>query len=768
MAFILPSANNTDQIGDSGQQFAAIYGQTIFQNGAQVANRASPTFTGVPLADTAIAGTSTTQLATTEFVQNELAVSGGIAGASIADDSVTNAKLSEVAAWTFKGRNSATTGNPEDFALADVTAEGTPASGMFAIGFLSTGEIRKFDIGDLPGANAITASSTDTLTNKSISGATNTLTAIPTAALDANAVTNAKMAEVAAWTFKARNDASTGDIEDVALADLSEEGTPATGMFAIGFLATGELRKFDMGNLPATGITAASVNTLTNKSISGALNTITALPTASYADDSVTNAKLANVAAWTLKGNPTVGSADPSDFEVDDLTEDSAPASTSWLMVQLPTGELRKTAIEDAGAGYSNENAIDAVGGAMTDGDSINFTFSDPSDSITAEIDPKTTANLTGGSEGELGYDTQGAYVVLGDTSKTAARGDWGPTEIQKDALDNATGTPAAGNPYILANLSDLTAAEPVTDDDLAVDIAGTGLSAVKFQELFGHRYDKTALSGGAATDFDEIATAARTLGKVFTMTDTAGCGVQRNYRLETKTLTEFATTVNATTNLFTSTASNLQEGQKVQFYLVGAATLPSGIALDTQYFVIASGLTANDYKVSTTLAGTEVDVLDTGTGSYTMMPVVEPFYVRPTDYEVGVNVRAWNLVSEGLDKLHYAAFGPEESITVATHDVAYAEHDFRVCKMMVNMYGAPAGSGSGTVTINILVDGDSFFVTTIDLTAAGQITVSDVDTDEFVEGIIRQGQLIQVVVSDAGGATAGTGLDLIFLGDSE
>jgi len=66
-----------------------------------------------------------------------------------------------------------------------------------------------------------------------------------------DAVTNAKMANMAAWTLKARNNAASGDPEDVALADLTETTSPATADFIVGMLSTGELRKYKLNNLPA-------------------------------------------------------------------------------------------------------------------------------------------------------------------------------------------------------------------------------------------------------------------------------------------------------------------------------------------------------------------------------------------------------------------------------------------------------------------------------------------------------------------------------------
>jgi hypothetical protein len=71
-----------------------------------------------------------------------------------------------------------------------------------------------------------TLAGSETLTNKSIAGSANTLTAIPTAALDNDAVTNAKLANIATATIKGRVTASTGDPEDLS-------GTQATTLLDV-------------------------------------------------------------------------------------------------------------------------------------------------------------------------------------------------------------------------------------------------------------------------------------------------------------------------------------------------------------------------------------------------------------------------------------------------------------------------------------------------------------------------------------------------------
>ena len=65
---IIPNANNEGKLGKSGTQWSEVRGQTIYQNGNQVANLASPTFTGAPLAPTPGSSDNTTKIATTAWV----------------------------------------------------------------------------------------------------------------------------------------------------------------------------------------------------------------------------------------------------------------------------------------------------------------------------------------------------------------------------------------------------------------------------------------------------------------------------------------------------------------------------------------------------------------------------------------------------------------------------------------------------------------------------------------------------------------------------
>lgn len=73
--------------------------------------------------------------------------------------------------------------------------------------------------------------------------------------------------------------------------------------------------------------------------------------------------------------------------------------------------------------------------------------------------------------------------------------------------------------------------------------------------------------------------------------------------------------TVVAGTDLFTSASHGFTANQQVVFRNTNGA-LPAPLAAGTIYYVISSGLTANDFKVSLTLGGASIDVTDTGNGT--------------------------------------------------------------------------------------------------------------------------------------------------------
>jgi len=74
-------------------------------------------------------------------------------------------------------------------------------------------------------------------------------------------------------------------------------------------------------------------------------------------------------------------------------------------------------------------------------------------------------------------------------------------------------------------------------------------------------------------------------------------------------------TAAGVTANTIDSPAHGLVAGNSVLFWPTIGAALPTGISEDTEYFVIAAGLTTDVFSVSTTLGGSAVDITAIGDG---------------------------------------------------------------------------------------------------------------------------------------------------------
>jgi hypothetical protein len=73
---------------------------------------------------------------------------------NIGASQVTNAKLANMAQNTLKLRNAAGAGDPEDVAISGLTEEASPSTGDFLLAEESGGNLRKVNVGNLPGGSA--------------------------------------------------------------------------------------------------------------------------------------------------------------------------------------------------------------------------------------------------------------------------------------------------------------------------------------------------------------------------------------------------------------------------------------------------------------------------------------------------------------------------------------------------------------------------------------------------------------------------------------
>lgn len=73
---------------------------------------------------------------------------------------------------------------------------------------------------------------------------------------------------------------------------------------------------------------------------------------------------------------------------------------------------------------------------------------------------------------------------------------------------------------------------------------------------------------------------------------------------------------------VFTCTGHGLVAGNKIRFTTTGS--LPTGLAINTTYYVISSGLTSNAFQVSTTLGGSAVNTSGSQSGTHTCRQIWE------------------------------------------------------------------------------------------------------------------------------------------------
>lgn len=144
------------------------------------------------------------------------------------------------------------------------------------------------------------------------------------------------------------------------------------------------------------------------------------------------------------------------------------------------------------------------------------------------------------------------------------------------------------------------------------------GLTALPSTETAGGSYARQAITWAAASGGTRTNSAQCTIpinaGQTIVATavwDASSAGNIQGYYQMGSTLRGAATVTTADT--FTSNAHGLVADDRVFVTTVGGDSLPTGLAIDTLYFVRATGLTADTFTISTTSGGSAVDVTAAG-----------------------------------------------------------------------------------------------------------------------------------------------------------
>jgi hypothetical protein len=452
---------------------------------------------------------------------------------TIAANAVTNTKAADMASPRLKGRTTATTGDPEDLSLVNsttntwntatggsISVERTAITGVVAAAANSSATT--FGAGvdgaglTLSGGNTaldVVGSTSIVVTSDQVQRAA--LTGEVTAPQNSNAttiandaVTNAKLANVASPSLKGRTTATTGDPEDLTLVNSTSNtwNTATGGSLSLERAAlTGDITAPANSNTTAiaAGVivdadinaAAAIAQTKTGALIgdvtkaSGSDTTAIAAGVVVDADINASAAialsKLAAQAANTIVANPTASSAVPTTLAV---AADSIPARVGSNLVSHPLATL-------SGAGLTYAAGVVDVGGstsvvvgasdiqrAALTGD---VTASQNSNATTIANDAVTNAKLANVTSPSLKGRTTATtgdpedLTLVNSTSNTWNTATGGSISLERAALTgdvaasaNSNATTIQPNAVTNAKLADVAVG---TVKGLQVDAAGAG-----------------------------------------------------------------------------------------------------------------------------------------------------------------------------------------------------------------------------------------------------------------------------------------------------
>lgn len=172
--------------------------------------------------------------------------------------------------------------------------------------------------------------------------------------------------------------------------------------------------------------------------------------------------------------------------------------------------------------------------------------------------------------------------------------------------------TTAGGNALLTSGKAGFTHLGALTD---CVSAEVSGGSYARQAVAWGTASGKKALNTGALAVPIPAGTTVQSLGLFDASTAGNLLGVI-GYGSTGQPVSGIAT-VDATTDLFLSKAHGLTTDDRVFFSTVNGEAIPTGVVVGTPYFVLASGLTTDAFKISAASGGSALDVTVSGEAAF-------------------------------------------------------------------------------------------------------------------------------------------------------
>ncbi len=474
------------------------------------------------------------------------------------------------------------------------------------ITFTDTGDIVNWTGHGLTAGTAVVFTTTGTLPTSLTAGTTYY---VRTSGLTANAFTVSTTG--AGGTIRTFTGTGTGTHTiwtDKVLADSFSISASAGGIQALNFTTDGTGTNYLAGQTWATSGTVGNNDALQARLLSAPTGGTTKVATVNV------NGRTAGFSVTTLAPSP-IAFTSQSGVPISSVVTSDAPTLsgiTGSVNITALSGTGGSLAVLKNGTSYTAANLPLAV----SNGDTIALRQTTSGSASTA-----TTAIVTINGQSFTFTATTGAGggAEPADFSFTLQNNVARGANITSDTVQ-VTGLTTARDVTISGTGASYRIGRQVTFSNASdlVNWTGHGLpvgTQLRFVNIAG------GLPTGLATGTDYYVISANLTGNAFQVSTSAG-GAAVNFTSD-GTGSHFAevngvpVTITNGSDLINWTAHGLPVDTIVEFKVLPGGTLPGAINANTPYYIIASGLVANGFKVSTTRGGTLLNITSDGSGVY-------------------------------------------------------------------------------------------------------------------------------------------------------